>query len=153
MKPEDSIEVGSSFALFFCWLYRRHAQIYRKLAYSPTYKNSSVSLNSPPRTPPPFVCCCACHVLPGRSSFVTLDCALTPFRDVAPGQRSWEPVVLSDCVFRVEACLDRHDATKANISQQHIDPGSTYHKGLQPVSLASGSRHQARVTWLRDGVL
>lgn len=74
------------------------------------------------------------RVTAGQSSFVTLDCALTPFRDTAPGERSFEPVETSDCVFRVEACLDRHDAAKASSSQQYLDPRSTIRQGTQLVS-------------------
>ncbi|CAM9163596.1 unnamed protein product, partial [Ectocarpus sp. 6 AP-2014] len=68
----------------------------------------------------------------GRSSFATLDCSLTSFRDAPPAERSWEPVVVSDCVFRVAACVDRHDATRASQSQRNLEPGNTVHRGMQP---------------------
>ncbi|CAM9829642.1 unnamed protein product, partial [Ectocarpus sp. 12 AP-2014] len=68
----------------------------------------------------------------GRSSFATLDCSLTSFRDAPPAERSWEPVVVSDCVFRVAACVDRHDATRASQSQRSIEPGNTVNRGMQP---------------------
>lgn len=70
----------------------------------------------------------------GGSGFVTMDCSLTPFRDaLPPAERSWEPVVVSDCVFRVKACVDRHDAARASsLSQRHPEPGSTIHAGMRP---------------------
>lgn len=63
-----------------------------------------------------------------------MDCALTSFRDAPPGKRSWEPVEVSDCVFRVEACVDRHDAARASLSHRRFDAGSTGHMGMKPVS-------------------
>lgn len=83
-----------------------------------------------PSSPKPHLSVCTRS---GRSSFVTLDCTLTPFRDAPPGERSWEPVVVSDCVFRVEACLDRHDAARASLSHRHLEVGNAGHMGMQQV--------------------
>lgn len=64
---------------------------------------------------------------------MTLDCALSHFRDVTAGEKSFEPVVISDCVFRVEACMDRHDASRMSATHRQLDLGSTAHSGMQPV--------------------
>ena len=42
--------------------------------------------------------------------------------------------MVSDCVFRVQACVDRHDAARAGgLSQRrHPEPGSTIHAGMRP---------------------
>lgn len=69
-----------------------------------------------------------------------MDCSLTSFRDAPPAERSWEPVVVSDCVFRVEACVDRHDASRASLAQRHFEPGSTIRTGMQPVSVKRARR-------------
>ncbi|CAM9820767.1 unnamed protein product [Pylaiella littoralis] len=68
----------------------------------------------------------------GRSSFATMDCSLTSFRDAPQAETSWEPVVVSDCIFRVEACVDRHDANRHSLYQRHLEPGSSIHTGMQP---------------------
>lgn len=86
-----------------------------------------------------------------------MDCSLTSFRDAPPAERSWEPVVVSDCVFRVEACVDRHDASRASLAQHHFEPGSTIRTGMQPVSVKASQAvplnrdEKQRHFWHADG--
>lgn len=47
--------------------------------------------------------------------------------------------MVSDCIFRVEACVDRNDASRASVSHRHLEPRSTVHTGRQPVSWANSS--------------
>ncbi|CAM9625472.1 unnamed protein product, partial [Choristocarpus tenellus] len=70
-----------------------------------------------------------------RSSYLpsrcNLDCALSPAR-TGGDDDVLEPLVVSDCVFRVEACLDRHESARANLAHRQLEADATNNLGRHP---------------------